>query len=365
LQGYILSQLGVPLLGACLGINLLLLVLQLLKAGEIAFGAGLGLGELGSLALLGLPSLAVLSVPVAVLIGVLLALGRMAEDRELVALAAAGIPLRRILPMPLGVGLVAAGLGLALSGWAAPSAQRALHAALVELAKRQVVAALVPGRFFEEIPRVVLYPARAGSGPGAFEGFLLYDHRPGKLRHLLLAERAEILPAPGADALRLELQDGEVHIRDGRDASYTVARFARAGIALDIERLIHDRTRVLSPLDRMGLDELERGAGDPAVADKDRRRMRAAWHRRLAYPSASVLFAGLAAVLVAAGRLRGRRRTLLAAAVVVTAYYLLMRLGDSLVDQAVLPPPLAAWAPALVLAGLVLAWAAWASRRPG
>ncbi|HOX45943.1 MAG TPA: LptF/LptG family permease [Myxococcota bacterium] len=363
LHAYILRQVLGPCLGALVALNLILLVLELVQAGEVTFGAALGLGDLLSLAALGLPALAVLTVPVALLTGVLLGLGRMAEDHELAALAAAGVPLPRVAVAPVCLGLLAALGCLGLAGWAAPAAHQRLHTSLVELAKRQVVAALVPGRFFEEIPRVVLYPGRPGPDAGSFQDFLLFDHRPGRVRQLLMARRAVVAPMPGSNALELQLEDGEVHVR-GAGQDYSVARFERASVGLDIDRLVYDRTRRLSPLERLDLGALEAAAAEPARPALERRRLRAAWHRRLAFPAAAVLFAGLGVALVGAGRLRGRRRTLLAAVAVVTAYYLLMRLGDTLVDRDALPGWLAAWAPALGLAGLVAAWSAWASRRP-
>jgi lipopolysaccharide export system permease protein len=363
LHAYILRQLLGPFLGALLALNLILLVLELLQAGQVTFGAALDLGDLLSLAALGLPALGVLTVPVALLTGVLLGLGRLAEDHELAALAAAGVPLRRVACAPLGLGVLAALACLGLAGWAAPAAHARLHVQMVELAKRQVVAALVPGRFFEEIPRVVLYPGQAGAAAGSFQDFLLYDQRPGRTRQLLLARRAVVAPMRGNNALELQLEDGEVHTR-GEGQSYAVARFERAAVGLDIDRLVYDRTRRLAAHERLDLEELAAAAADPARPDLERRRLWAAWHRRLAFPAAAVLFAGLGVALVGAGRLRGRRRTLLAAVAVVAAYYLLMRLGDSLVDRDLLPAVLAAWAPALGLAGLVAAWSAWASRRP-
>src|SRR5260370_5113721 len=66
------------------------------------------------------PSVLSFSVPMAVLVGVLIGLGRMSADSELIALNALGIRLRRIL---VPVGLLAAGgtnLTLAMAGWLGP-----------------------------------------------------------------------------------------------------------------------------------------------------------------------------------------------------------------------------------------------------
>src|ERR1700680_273331 len=63
------------------------------------------------------PRVLTFSVPIALLVGVLIALGRMSADSELVALNAAGIALRHLL-VPVGVvALLAFGLTLSMTLW--------------------------------------------------------------------------------------------------------------------------------------------------------------------------------------------------------------------------------------------------------
>lgn len=365
LHGYILRQILWPVLAALVVLNGLFLAIQLLKVGEVTFAAGLGLSDLLTLAIHFLPGFALLTVPVAVLTGVLLGFGRLAEDEELVALAAAGVAPARLAWVPLGLGFAAAGAAFCLGAWVAPASANALHRTFSDLAKRQVVASLVPGRFFEEIPRVVFYPHRAAGDAGGFDGFLLYDHRPGRARHALLARHARVRPAPDGHNLRLHLTDGEVHAREKKSGLYSVAAFEQADIAVDIDRLVRDRTRFLSPLARLDLDGLQaRAAGGQGLDQRDRARASAAWHKRFAFPVACLIFALLGAALGGSGRLRGRRRTLVAAVAVVVAYYLFMRLADALVDGQAVPPAAAAWAPDFVFAGLVAWWMVRRGRRP-
>src|SRR5271155_3954202 len=73
------------------------------------------------------PAVFTFTLPMAVLIGVLLGLGRMSADSEIIALTALGIGRRRIL-LPLGV-LAFSGfvLTLAFTLWLAPAALRSLR----------------------------------------------------------------------------------------------------------------------------------------------------------------------------------------------------------------------------------------------
>ena len=364
LHRYILRQILVPAVLSFVSLNLLFLVVQLLKVAELAAGAGLGLPALLRVALLFLPGFCVLTIPISVLTGVLLGFGRMAADGELVGLAGAGLSARHIAVSPLALGLLAAGLAAVIAALAVPASATALHRAFVDMSKRQVAASLDPGQFYEEIPRMVLYPGKAAAEPGVYDGFLVFDRRPDRSRHLVVASRAGIQPREEGNFLRLSFEDGEVHAR-GRRGLYSLARFGRAEIDIDIHQLVADRTRFLPVMEQMSLAELSAAAKDPARTRRARNLSASAWHRRFAFPAASLAFALLGCALGLTGRLRGRRRTLVAAVLVVAAYYLLMRLGDAVVDKGWLTPAPAAWLPDFMVFAAGFWWMMRRERRPG
>ena len=129
--------------------------------------------------------------------------------------------------------------------------------------------------------------------------------------------------------------------------------------------LVADRTRFLPILEQMSLKELSAAAKDPKRTRRARNLSASAWHRRFAFPAASLAFAFLGCVLGLTGRLRGRRRTLVAAVLVVAAYYLLMRLGDAVVDKGWLGPAPAAWLPDFLVFTAAFWWMVRRERRPG
>lgn len=364
LHRYILRQILLPAILSFVSLNLLFMVVQLLKVAELAAGAGLGLFDLLRVALLFLPGFCVLTIPISVLTGVLLGFGRMASDGELVGLAGAGISARRVAVSPLLLGLIAAGLSVVVANLAVPGSTAALHRAFVDMGKRQVAASLDPGKFYEEIPWMVLYPKEAAPQEGVYDGFLVFDRRPDRARHLIVARRARILPRQDGNFLLLNFEDGEVHAR-GRRGLYSVARFRRADISIDIGRLVADRTRFLPVMEQMSLRELREASKDPTRTRRARNLSASAWHRRFAFPLASLAFALLGCALGLTGRLRGRRRTLVASVVVVAGYYLLMRLGDAVVDKGWLGPAPAAWLPDFLVLATGFWWMVRRERRPG
>ncbi len=74
-----------------------------------------------------IPSVLVFTIPMSVLVGVLLGLGRMSMDSEIIALTALGISRKRIL-LPVGVlAVIGAVLTLVMTVWLAPKSLRTLR----------------------------------------------------------------------------------------------------------------------------------------------------------------------------------------------------------------------------------------------
>src|SRR5690348_15667417 len=103
------------------------------------------------------PGVLTFTLPMAVLVGVLLGLGRMSADSEIIALTALGIGRRRIL-LPVGVlALSGAIVTLCMTVWFGPVALRTYRVLQADLAASQISFAVQPRVFDERFPKLVLY----------------------------------------------------------------------------------------------------------------------------------------------------------------------------------------------------------------
>src|SRR6266403_161768 len=103
------------------------------------------------------PAVFVFTVPMATLIGVLLGLGRMSADSEIIALTALGIGRRRIL-LPVGVlALTGEVVTLIMTLWLGPASLRTFRSLEADLIATQVSFQMQPRVFDERFPRLVLY----------------------------------------------------------------------------------------------------------------------------------------------------------------------------------------------------------------
>src|SRR5882724_2129692 len=108
------------------------------------------------LALALLPTVLVFTIPMAVLSGTIIGLGRMGSDSELVAMRAAGVSTWRMLWPALALGLIAA----AATGWLnlkeAPRAQQQLKSVAIRSALYKLDSPVEPRTFTTDIPNKVI-----------------------------------------------------------------------------------------------------------------------------------------------------------------------------------------------------------------
>jgi LPS export ABC transporter permease LptF/LPS export ABC transporter permease LptG len=305
-------------------------------------------GQILKLFLCIFPGVFAFTVPMATLIGVLLGLGRMSADSEIIALTALGIGRRRIL-LPVGVLALAGGvITLAMTIWLGPLALRTFRAAQAELIASQVSFQLQP-RVFEERPRLVLYINDVTASGTQWHGVFLAETGGENGSRLTLAENAIVIAEPKEGKLELHLQGGTTHEFSREDPDhYSVTAFGQSDWPLEVSGLVPAQPRQINNAERSARELFsDRGPGW--------REARVELHRRFAFPFACFAFALIAVPLGAQPRRGGRAAGSLIAVILIASYYLLSVMGAGLARQATVPPAAGIWMADAVLALLGLA----------
>lgn len=189
-----------------------------------------------------LRDMATLLAPAAFL-AVLMALGRMARDSELIAFTAGGLSpwrvFRAVLLFALPVALITAWFSLVLKPYASVQIQ------LIEARKDDEatrISGLQPGRFYQQQGGTMTFYAAGMDGAGRFVDVFVQDRSSDPPR-LVLSERGYYSESTADGEQRVILEDGRRF--DGRagDLDYTLVDFARltyyisAGSAMQEARL--------------------------------------------------------------------------------------------------------------------------------
>jgi LPS export ABC transporter permease LptF/LPS export ABC transporter permease LptG len=295
------------------------------------------------------PAVFVFTVPMATLIGVLLGLGRMSADSEIIALTALGIGRRRIL-LPVGVlAFTGAVVTLTMTIWLGPLALRTFRSLQADLITSQVTFALQPRVFDERFPGKVLYVNDVTASGTQWHGIFLADTGKEGGSSLTLAENAIVIAEPKQGKLELHLRGGTTHEFSRGDADhYSVTAFGRSDWPIEFSGLANAEPRQLNNAER-SVRELfnEKGSGW--------REARVELHRRFAFPIACFAFALVAVPLGAQPRRGGRAAGSLLAVILISSYYLLSVMGAGLARQGTFTPAAGIWIANAVLTALGLA----------
>lgn len=145
LYGYLIREMMFPTLFTLSGLTLMALTKELLKLSDLLINRGLGAPLAASIALYKAIPIASDMLPFAVLVGMLVALGRLSADFEVVALEACGVSARRLHGPVLASAAVMTVIGVGLGAFATPWAYRSLDTAMEEIAREHPGATLRAG----------------------------------------------------------------------------------------------------------------------------------------------------------------------------------------------------------------------------
>lgn len=327
LERYLAREILLPFGAGLLFLTQLLLATTLLSQSDMLFGSGVALADVALIAAAMVPYFVGLVLPIAFLMGCILGVGRLAEDREVVALSAAGISPARLVRVPLLLGVVVAAIAGVLYLHVEPLTLRAARLRMNDVVKRNVMNDVRPGTFYDQIPGYTLYAERAEAG--RWENVLIHDQSSAGAPVLALARSGRLEPVGQGGDMQLALGDGEVHRDEASEGEYAVAGFRAAELVVGLGTALSDRNSIgRSSREQLVPDYLRLAAEARARGDlRGARRLEGFLHRKFSSALVVIPFA-LLAVPFGAWRRGGRAFGVLATVGVIIAHYLLLRTAE-------------------------------------
>ena len=212
---------------------------QLVRLMELVVRHSGGFGTVILLFLCTLPPVLIFTIPMAVLVGVLIGLGRLSSDSEIVALHASGVSLRRLL-LPIGfVALVSALAALVITFWLSPASLRTLRRLEMKILASQASFAVQPRVFDERFPHFVLYVQDASAEATQWQGVFLASTGGANGVAVTVAKDARVLSEDEGNRIELHLGPGSTHQYDPRFPDrYNVTTFGENDLAVDVSGTI-------------------------------------------------------------------------------------------------------------------------------
>ncbi len=362
---YLIRECFPPVFLAFALFTFLLALRPMLDQAKELLAKGVDLATVGILLVQLLPQAFGLTIPMAVLTGLLMGLGRVSADREAMALLACGVsPMRLLRPVLLFAGLAAAITFYVLTS-VVPDANQAFRQRTFGLLAQSSAAEVKPGLFYEGFPDKVLYVRNNRPG-GGWAGVLLGDtSQPGRPIVTLAPEGLlELDPVKREVAIVLP-GDSMRYVAGEQPGVYDTARTRDLRFAIPADSVYPDGSLLARGSREMRIADLR--------AEEDRKRAAGlsphneimVRHQMYAFPVACLVFALVGVALGLHTRQEGKLGGFALGLAVLFTYYGIFAAAEGRTKAGDFPAEWARWVPNIVLGvvGLLGMW--WRSRATG
>jgi lipopolysaccharide export system permease protein len=353
---YVLAESVGPFLIGLFTFTLVVLLHRFARLADLIIAKGVPTGLVGKLLLSLFPTFLEITLPAALLLAVLLALGRLASDSETTALYTAGIGMRGLAAPILALSgtTFLASLFIAWSG--IPWGTRQLQETIAQIISIRAGAGATEHTFQEVTPGVLIYSDQVSGDGTRMSGFLLSQRVEGQDPLMVFARGGEFFPEKGGRFVRLFLTEGTIHHEDAAAGVYRTASFGRMDFLLPLglaEAGEGDEPKQLT-LPQLFRRIAASGNGAKGAA------YRYHFHRRLSLAASCLSFGLFAIPLALFRRARGKSPAFAITVSVIVFYYMFLAAGGAMQSRAPAAMVLLLWLPNAVVLSLAC-WSLWRS----
>jgi len=348
LDVYIFRQLLLALIAVAGGLTALIWLTQSLRFVELVVNHGLSFMVFLRLTGLLIPSFFAVILPITTYVVIQFIYQRLAGDRELTVMRAAGLSPFALARPALVVALLAVAGGYVLNLWIVPISLQSFREFQWEIRNRMAAFLIQEGVFTQISPELTVY-VRSRDADGTLRGIMMDDTRDKSAHATILSERGRLVEGPNGP--RVILLDGSRQEIDHQTGRLNVLTFRQN----EIDLADTNRGGGARPADMSEVSLRELLHPHPTLA-RDVPKWIAEGHKRLTGPLTALSYALVALFTVLSGSFRrygGYLRPLVSVGAVVGLLALQLAFGNLAArDNAVIP---LIWIQA-VAPGIVCAW---------
>ncbi len=361
---YIVREVIPPFLLSLLVFTCLLLLPPLRDRAEELIGMGIAPGEIVRLLVLLVPQSLAITIPMGLLLGVLMALGRLSSDREMVAMQACGISFGRILAPLLLLATISAAINCWIMVDVVPRANQSFQELVFRVMANRAEGEVKPRVFHaDDFPNLVLYVQEVSQTGGGWSDVFLADVREANQPDIYVAERGQIVVNQDRQTVDIALTRGtRHHVDPALPESYERHAFEDLLIQVDASSLFP----VEGPEQgyaEMTIPELRERAQEMREDGLSPHAPILYLHQKFSIPIACFIFTLLGAAFGVSNRKDGRLASFALGIGVIFAYYIVMYTGEAMAMGQRISPHLARWLPNIVLGIAGIALVCWRAGR--
>src|SRR5438445_7771872 len=365
LDRYLARELVSPFAFACALLTFFLVIDRIYHLTDLVITKGVPLHLVLELLAFMLPLFVAYTLPMALLVAVLLAGGRLASDLEIVAFKAAGVSALRLFRPVLAASLMIAGATAVLTLVVHPAANGEFQRQLVRILQARAASAPQEPVFNSTFGDLTIYVEDVSTSQVALRGILVSDERDPMLSRIISAREGRLLTDESNRRITLRMMNGAVNEADilpvdvpkatvdtpsptggaAGASRYRYTRFDIYDMSLSVDSPLKGAPRVEKPEKDLSLADLGAKIAEYRDDPHSRAPFEIERHKRYALPMAALVFGLVGFPLAIRSHRGGRSIALVGSLTILVTYYLLMTSLEGAALRARVPAILAIWAP--------------------
>lgn len=369
LDRYIVRETLAPFLMALAIFTFLLAVRPIMDEATRLLAKSVPPSTIGVLLAYLIPQALGITIPMALLAGLLMAFGRLSADRETVALLACGVSINRLIRPVVLMSALAAAATLWVMVVAIPTGNRRYLELTFQILTQRMETEIQPRVFYEDFPGKVLFIQDVRPGGGWGRVFIGDTSQPGRPQ-IQMAREGRLVIDRDKRAVDIVLVDGHRYSPGAAgtpdEAIYDVSRFRPRppGIPgalthkLDPNSVFGAPGSVVGQPNSMTMPELRAKIAEKAAGGISPHPEIIAIQQKFSFPVACFVLGLLALVVGMHTRREGKFAAFTVGIAVIFVYYAVMFVFENFTKSGHFPAVWSRWVPNIVLgaAGLVMLW---------
>lgn len=348
LRDYFLKEFIGPLF---LGLGILTFVMilgNLIKITDLVINKGVDIFTVSKLFLFMIPFLLTYTLPIAALTAVLLSLGRLSSDNEIVTIRSSGINLFSLILPLLIVGIIFSLILVVFNDRVIPYVHYASRKTLVEVGIKNPAVCLEPGVFINSFEKYTLFIYRIDQNK--LINIRIYEPQgDNKPTRTIVAKRGEFIAVPEKNVIKLKLMDGTSDEPDPENPNnFYKLNFKTYFMTLNLIQL-QDKDKIQKKPKDMTIQELKNEMKKLKKEGIDYTPLVTEINEKISLAFSCFVFILLGLPLAIITRRREKSINFGIAFIIVGAYYLLLMGSEALSLQGYVNPKIAMWIPNIIL----------------
>lgn len=365
LDRYLIRELLAPFFLALSVFTFILAIQPMLDHSKQLLAKGVAIPTVAELLVTLIPQALGLTIPMAVLAGLLMALGKLSGDRESVAFLACGVSPTRILWPILAFAVFAGAVDMYVMIWLIPDSNQKFRVITTQLVGQQTESDVKAGLFYTGFPGKVLYVKGVEPGRGWSGVFVADTTQPTHPPTVTLAESGHLLIDQAQHSVDLWLTKARQYQPGADPTIYDTAQTdSDMRISIPAESVFGSGTILDRGLNEMSWAELRETARKQLAAGVIPHNEIMTMQQKFSFPVACVLFGIVALALGLHTRKEGKLAGMTMGLVVIAAYYGVFEVADGMAKSHTIPAVWARWIPNILLAPIA-GWLIWKRTRAG